>query len=189
MKNKKVLILSLVLGGAFILTTAFASAASIWTIDNGLVNKVLTIGNKKNKGKLYVKGKISNPNKKKSVTVDDNLKVKGTATIEENLSVAGTTTINDVIDGDGLYRTPGIIKAAVHLLSNGTISKSFNKLSNEDVSSTAINETTTQLDFGADLSNEYIQLTGVSTNFSHIETISGETITVHCGVVCYITVY
>lgn len=96
MKQKRFLVLSLVLGGAFLVTTAFASAASVWTTDSILVKKTSTVGTNSNKGQLLVKGFIRNPVKGKKVYVKDHLKVQG------NVLVGGILQGNNIVSADNL---------------------------------------------------------------------------------------
>lgn len=73
----------------------------IWKGDLA-ATKSITVGTKTNKGKLYVKGTISNPNKKKSVVVNDNLTVKG------NLQVTGGT-----LQGSSIVTTDNLAADAI----------------------------------------------------------------------------
>jgi len=96
MKQKRFLVMSLVLGGAFLVTTAFASAASVWTTDSILVKKTSTVGTNSNKGQLLVKGFIRNPVKGKKVYVKDHLKVQG------NVLVGGILQGTNIVSADNL---------------------------------------------------------------------------------------
>ncbi len=96
MRQKRFLVLSLVLGSALLITTAFASATSVWTTDSMLVKKVATVGTNSNKGQLLVKGFIRNPVKGKKVYVKDHLKVQG------NVQVGGILQGNNIVSADNL---------------------------------------------------------------------------------------
>ncbi len=177
MKNKKVLILSLVLGGVLLLSTAFASAASIWTISDGLIQKVLTVGTDSNNGKLNLKGSIRNPVKNKPVVINDDLKING------------------ILKGTQVYESDGLIKASAEIASDGRVIKSFNKLSSQQI--TAINYSTGEftINFGSDVSNKYIQITpyGITmySGNTYIKSITGNSAYIHTlqGQGFFITVY
>lgn len=96
MNKKSFMVLSLVLGVAFVLSTAIASAASVWTVNNGLVKKILTVGTNSNKGRLLVKGFIRNPVKGKVVRIKDSVKVDG------NIKVDGILQGSNIVSSDNL---------------------------------------------------------------------------------------
>ncbi|MEW6408213.1 MAG: hypothetical protein AB1465_06015 [Patescibacteria group bacterium] len=57
------------------------------------VQNWLAVGTKKNKGKLYVKGYLQNPNKNKPLRVKDNMKVKGNLVVYGNLTISGSSKL------------------------------------------------------------------------------------------------
>ncbi|MFA6296256.1 MAG: hypothetical protein WC663_02810 [Patescibacteria group bacterium] len=123
MKQKRFLGLSLVLGSALLFTTAFASAASVWTIDTGLVKKTLTVGTNSNKGQLLVKGFIRNPVKGKKVYIKDHLKVQG------NVKVGGILQGSNIVGADNL---------GTGVVTNGKIGEGAvtgNKIASETITS------------------------------------------------------
>lgn len=121
---------------------------------NVRVNKVLTVGKKSNKGKLYIKGVIQNPLSGKSVVVKDNFKVQGNLTVtgnlnlkdrtiqgadiaytaikEENLADGAITSVkiaDDTISQDDLnFLSQGFLKAAVFVDVHDNVIRSFNPL-------------------------------------------------------------
>lgn len=101
MKDKKLLVITGILSfGLFLFVAVINSvsastandlqpALSANTYTNLTATKSLTVGTEKNKGKLYVKGAISNPIKKKPVLVKDNLKVTGDLEVKGEIKGAG----------------------------------------------------------------------------------------------------
>lgn len=177
MRGKKLLIIAGILGlGLFLFVagTNFAMAATaqdlqptasaktfvynndvIWN-GNLTATKSLTVGTKKNKGKLYVKGTISNPNKKKPVVVKDDLKVTGDLEVKgeikgagiiknENIglgAITGDKIANNTITGSNISQSAdlkvdsitsewGSIKGWAYVNYDGSLIKGYNATSSE----------------------------------------------------------
>jgi len=199
MKQKRFLLMSLVLGGAFLVTTAFASAASVWTTDSILVKKTSTVGTNSNKGQLLVKGFIRNPVKGKKVYVKDHLKVQGNVLVggilqgtnivsADNLgtgvvtdSKLGTGSVTADKLGAGAVTSDkidmsmnGVVKAAAYVRYSGgntTLTRKFNKLNTSDnITAWRIDSGIYALNFNADISNRYFQVTPLDSTSSVIST-------------------
>lgn len=76
------------------------ASANVYVYSNNVLwkgnlttTKSLTVGTKKNKGKLYVKGYLQNPNKNKPLRVKDNMEVKGNLTVSGNLTISGSSKL------------------------------------------------------------------------------------------------
>lgn len=199
MKQKRFLVLSLVLGGAFLVTTAFASAASVWTTDSILVKKTSTVGTNSNKGQLLVKGFIRNPVKGKKVYVKDHLKVQGNILVggilqgnnivsSDNLgtgvvtdsklgtgAVSSTKLADDAVTADKVdFSMEGVVKAAAYVRYSGgnlTLSRKFNKMNaSNNITAYRTSAGIYVLYFAADVSNKYFQVTPVDSTGSTIST-------------------
>lgn len=63
------------------------------------VNKKLTVGTKKNQGKLLLKGAIKNPNSGKAVVVDDDLEINGDLKVKGTFEKVTVIYTKDLDDG------------------------------------------------------------------------------------------
>lgn len=94
---------------AQITTNTYANNV-VWK-NSATVEKTLVIGTSKNKGVLYVKGYLKNPNKNKSLVVKDNMKVYGNLTVTGK--ILGTTILGTNALDEGAVTAAKLGAAAV----------------------------------------------------------------------------
>jgi hypothetical protein len=104
---------------AFSLQPASASSIVYAMNEPVTVQNWLAVGTAKNKGKLYVKGYLQNPNKNKALRVKDNMKIKGSLTVSGNITISGSSKLLGIgiiggqTLGEGVVTTEKLANSAV----------------------------------------------------------------------------